>query len=121
LAGQWGVDDALIGLTIVAIGTSLPELVTSAMAAYRKETDIAVGNVVGSNIFNILWILGVTSSINKLPFNIISNIDIVMVIASTMLILLAIVASRAATITRGWGAVFVCVYIAYILYVIQRG
>ena len=120
LAGQWGVGDALIGLTIVAIGTSLPELMTSVMAAYRKETDIAVGNVVGSNIFNILWILGVTSSINKLPFSTVSNLDIVMVIASTLLILVAIVASRAATITRGWGAVFICVYIGYMLYVIQR-
>lgn len=121
LAGRWGVDDALIGLTIVAVGTSLPELVASAMAAYRKETDIAVGNVVGSNIFNILWILGVTSSITKLPFNVISNFDIIMVIVSTMLILLAIVSSRAATISRLWGAVFVAVYIAYMVYVVQRG
>jgi len=121
LAGHWGVDDALIGLTIVAVGTSLPELAASAMAAYRREADIAVGNVVGSNIFNILWILGVTSSIHALPFSTISNIDIVMVIVATLLILLAIVSSRTATITRLWGAVFVAVYIAYMLYVVQRG
>ena len=91
------------------------------MAAYRKETDIAVGNVVGSNIFNILWILGVTSSIRALPFNAISNIDITMVIAATLLILLAIVSSRATTITRLWGGVFVTTYIAYMVYVVQRG
>jgi cation:H+ antiporter len=121
LARSWGVDDALIGLTIIAIGTSLPELVASAMAAYRRESDIAVGNVVGSNIFNILWILGVTSSITELPFEAISNIDIIMVIASTMFILLAIVASRKATITRGWGILFVCVYIVYMVYIVQRG
>ncbi len=121
LAKEWGVDEALIGLTIVAIGTSLPELVASAMAAYRKETDIAVGNVVGSNIFNILWIVGVASSIHELPFNVISNFDIIMVIVATLLILLAIVSSRAATISRRWGAVFVAVYVAYMVYVVQRG
>tara|TARA_R110002124_G_scaffold68091_3_gene184628 strand:+ start:2747 stop:3703 length:957 start_codon:yes stop_codon:yes gene_type:complete len=121
LARGWGVGDALIGLTIIAIGTSLPELMASAMAAFRREADIAVGNVVGSNIFNILWILGVTASIQKLPFDAISNIDIIMVIVATMLILLAVVSSRAATISRAWGGVFVCVYIAYMVYVIQRG
>ena len=121
LAGQWGVDDAMIGLTIVAVGTSLPELAASAMAAYRKETDIAVGNVVGSNIFNILWILGVTASIRPLPFSAISNVDIVMVIVATLLILLAIASTRAAGITRPWGAVFIAVYVAYMAYVIQRG
>ncbi len=121
LADQWGVDDAMIGLTIVAVGTSLPELAASAMAAYRKETDIAVGNVVGSNIFNILWILGVTASIRPLPFSAISNVDIVMVIVATLLILLAIASTRAAGITRPWGAVFIAVYVAYMAYVIQRG
>lgn len=121
LARGWGVGDALIGLTIIAIGTSLPELMASAMAAFRREADIAVGNVVGSNIFNILWILGVTASIQKLPFDAISNIDIIMVIVATMLILLAVVSSRAATISRAWGGLFVCVYIAYMVYVIQRG
>lgn len=120
LARGWGVDDALIGLTIIAIGTSLPELMASAMAAYRRESDIAVGNVVGSNIFNILWILGLTASINELPFDAISNIDIIMVIAATMLILLAVVTSRAASISRLWGGIFVCVYVAYLVYVVQR-
>ncbi|MEZ5572570.1 MAG: calcium/sodium antiporter [Halioglobus sp.] len=120
LARGWGVDDALIGLTIIAVGTSLPELMASAVAAYRKEVDIAVGNVVGSNIFNILWILGLTSSIHELPFAAISNIDIIMVIACTMLILLAVVTSRSATISRLWGGIFVAVYIVYLVYVVQR-
>lgn len=120
LARGWGVDDALIGLTIIAIGTSLPELMASAVAAYRRESDIAVGNVVGSNIFNILWILGLTASISELPFDAISNIDIIMVIAATMLILLAVVTSRAASISRIWGGIFVCVYVAYLVYVVQR-
>jgi len=120
LARGWGVDDALIGLTIIAVGTSLPELMASAVAAWRKEVDIAVGNVVGSNIFNILWILGLTATIHELPFAAISNIDIMMVIASTMLIVVAVVASRRATITRPWGGVFVAVYVAYLAYVVQR-
>jgi cation:H+ antiporter len=121
LARDWAVDEAVIGLTIIAIGTSLPELMASAVAAYRREADIAVGNVVGSNIFNILWILGVTASITALPFDAISNFDIIMVIVATMLILLAVVTSRHATISRLWGAIFVCIYIAYMVYVVQRG
>lgn len=121
LARGWGVDDALIGLTIVAIGTSLPELTASAVAAYRREADIAVGNVVGSNIFNILWILGLTAGITELPFDVISNLDITMVVVSSMLVLLAVATSRSATITRGYGVVFVGLYLAYLAYVIQRG
>ncbi|HOX97070.1 MAG TPA: calcium/sodium antiporter, partial [bacterium] len=86
--GKWVVDGAvaiatalnisqsLIGLTIVAVGTSLPELATSAVAAYKKQTDIAIGNVVGSNIFNIFWILGLGSIINPIIFTPKSNIDI---------------------------------------------
>jgi cation:H+ antiporter len=121
LARSWEVNDALIGLTIVAIGTSLPELTASAVAAYRKQPDIAVGNVVGSNIFNILWILGLTSSLTTLPFDAISNIDIIMVVVSSMLILLAVATSRTATITRGYGIAFVTLYLGYLAYLIQRG
>ncbi|MEE4146899.1 MAG: calcium/sodium antiporter [Halieaceae bacterium] len=121
LAQRWQVDDALIGLTIIAIGTSLPELSASAVAAYRGETDIAVGNVVGSNIFNILWILGLTSSITPLPFEAVSNIDITMVVASSMMILLAVATSRTATISRGFGVFFILLYVGYLGYLIQRG
>lgn len=119
-AQTWGVDDALIGLTIVAIGTSAPELVASAVAAYRNETDIAVGNVVGSNIFNLLWILGLTSSIVELPFEVINNTDLVMVIVSSALIILAMVSSRGYTVLRSHGILFFCLYVAYLFYVVQR-
>jgi len=119
-AQTWGVDDALIGLTIVAIGTSAPELVASAVAAYRNETDIAVGNVVGSNIFNLLWILGLTSSIVELPFEVINNTDLVMVIVSSALIILAMVSSRRYTVLRSHGILFICLYVAYLFYVVQR-
>ncbi len=132
LGGQWvvdgavgisrtlGVDDALIGLTIVAVGTSAPELVTSGVAAYRNQTDIAVGNVVGSNIFNLLWVLGLTSSIVELPFEVVSNTDLVMVIVSSSLIILALVTSRSNTVTRPHGVLFVVLYAVYLAYVINR-
>lgn len=119
-AQTWGVDDALIGLTIIAIGTSAPELVASAVAAYRNETDIAVGNVVGSNIFNLLWVLGLTSSIVELPFEVITNTDLVMVIVSSALIIVAMVSSRRYVVLRSHGILFVCLYVAYLFYVVQR-
>lgn len=116
----WGVSDALIGLTIIAIGTSAPELAASAVAAYRNETDIAVGNVVGSNIFNLLWVLGLTSSIVELPFEVITNTDLVMVIASSTLIIMALVSSRRNTVLRWHGILFICLYVVYLVYVVQR-
>ncbi|MDX1508190.1 MAG: calcium/sodium antiporter [Woeseiaceae bacterium] len=120
IAQQLAVDDALIGLTIIAVGTSSPELVASAVAAYRNQSDIAVGNVVGSNIFNLLWVLGLTSSFVELPFEILSNTDLVMVIASSSLIIVAMAISRNNTIQRIHGIVFVALYAAYVAYVIGR-
>jgi cation:H+ antiporter len=75
IANHFGLSDKLIGLTILAAGTSLPELATSAVAAYRKNTDIAIGNVVGSNIFNIFFILGLTGTIHPIAFNTAMNFD----------------------------------------------
>jgi cation:H+ antiporter len=121
LAHQWGINDALIGLTIVAVGTSAPELVASAIAAYRNKTDIAVGNVVGSNIFNLLWVLGFTSSVVELPFRVVSNTDILVVIGSNALIILAMVFSRKNTVNRLHGFVFVGLYVVYLSYVVLRG
>ena len=76
IADYFGLSKKLIGLTILAAGTSLPELATSAVAAIRKNTDIAIGNVVGSNIFNICLVLGVSGSISPIPFNTAINFDI---------------------------------------------
>ena len=117
----FGLSETFIGLTVVAVGTSLPELVTSAVAARKGQSDMAVGNVVGSNIFNILWILGISSIIRPLPFDIISNSDILMVIASSTLLILAIVVGRKASIGRTMGAIFIMVYIAYLVYLVMRG
>lgn len=121
LAHQWEINDALIGLTIIAVGTSSPELVASAVAAYRNQTDIAVGNVVGSNIFNLLWVLGFTSSIVELPFQLVSNTDLLVVIGSSAMIVLALVFSRNNAINRSHGIVFIGLYVAYLVYVVHRG
>jgi len=86
LARKLSVSDLMIGLTVVAFGTSLPELATSAMAAYKKNPEIAVGNIVGSNIFNIFFILGISSLIRPLPFGAKINSDIgVLILAGFLL------------------------------------
>jgi cation:H+ antiporter len=121
MAQSFGLSESFIGLTIVAIGTSLPELVTSAMAAYRRNIDIAVGNVVGSNIFNLLWILGVSALINPLPFNVMSNSDIVMMIFASTLLILAMPIGRRNTIDRWNGIFFLLVYTSYLVYLVMRG
>jgi cation:H+ antiporter len=121
IATALGVDDALIGLTVVAIGTSTPEIVASAVAARRGHADLAVGNVVGSNIFNLLWILGSTSAIVELPFEVINNTDLVMVIASSTLVILALASSRNRAIGRAHGVFFVLLYVGYVIYAVRRG
>ena len=121
IAGLYGMSETFIGLTVVALGTSLPELVTSVMAALKKNTDIAVGNAVGSNIFNLLWILGVSAVIRPLPFNVASNVDILVVIASTCLIFLALIIGRRMVIKRVEGIVFLLSYLGYLVFVVIRG
>ncbi|HRG80171.1 MAG TPA: calcium/sodium antiporter [Cyclobacteriaceae bacterium] len=88
IARHYGLSEKLIGLTILAAGTSLPELATSAVAAYRKNTDIAIGNVVGSCIFNIFLILGITGMIRPTPYNTIMNFDMYVLGASTILLMI---------------------------------
>ena len=121
LARLAGMSEALIGLTIVAVGTSLPELATSVVAALHKEEDIAVGNVVGSNIFNVFWILGVTSIILPLPFNPRVNIDVGVSILATFLLFLAMFVGKKHKLERWQGALFVTLYGIYIGYLIMRG
>lgn len=121
MATAFGISESLIGLTIVAVGTSLPELVTSAVAAYKKSTDIAVGNVVGSNIFNILWVLGISAMIRPLPFDVLNNTDILMVIFASSMLLLVLAVGKKYTITRWKGIMFILVYIAYLVYLVYRG
>ena len=133
LGGKWVVDgavvigrglgasEALMGLTVVAIGTSLPEIATSAVAAYRKSADIAVGNVVGSNIFNIFWVLGLASLIRPIPFSPALNTDIIMVILATTLLFIILFVGRRHTIARWEGGGFIVLYATYLAYLIHRG
>lgn len=118
IAEHFGISQSLIGLTIVAIGTSLPELATSAIAAYKKQTDIAIGNVVGSNIFNIFWILGLSSLIRPLPFNPGNNIDLMVVIVATTILFLIMFLGKKRVIERWQGIAMFVIYIAYTAYLI---
>ena len=114
LATGLGMSESLVGLTIVAFGTSLPELATSAIAAYKKNVEIAVGNVVGSNIFNVFLVLGISSTIKPLPFQTNSNLDIGVVILSSLLLFLFMFTGKKRSLDRWEGAVFVCLYCGYI-------
>ncbi|NVP18043.1 calcium/sodium antiporter [Candidatus Gracilibacteria bacterium] len=118
IAKGFGLSEAVIGLTVVAVGTSLPELATSVVAALKKQTDIAIGNVVGSNIFNIFWILGLTATINPLPFNGSSNIDIFMTIFATLLLFIIMFIGKKYTIEKWQGIVMVTIYFSYIGYLV---
>ncbi|MBY0538364.1 calcium/sodium antiporter [Patescibacteria group bacterium] len=116
-----GVSESLIGLTIVAVGTSLPELATSVAAVYRRNIDIAVGNIVGSNIFNIFWILGVSAVITPLPFSEQFTIDLLVTFGATLLLFLVLFVGRKHTIERWQGVLFIVLYVAYVAYLIGRG
>ena len=117
LAGYLGVTERVISITIVAVGTSLPELVTSAIASFKKESDLAVGNLLGSNIFNILSILGITSIIKEVYVNsTIISVDMVWMLAITLLILPMMFFKR--NISRLEGGVLLSVYCVYTYFVI---
>ncbi len=118
IADHFGLSKKLIGLTILAAGTSLPELATSAVAAYRKNTDIAIGNVVGSNIFNIFLILGVTGLIKPIPFNVVLNFDLYVLSAATIVLMIFMFTLNTRKLDR-WEAVILFIgYIVYTIYLI---
>lgn len=121
IAQNMGFSESFIGLTVVAVGTSLPELVTSAVAAYKRNADIAVGNVVGSNIFNILWILGISAVITPIPFQLTSNFDILVMIFSSTLLFFAMAIGKRYVIERWAGVLFLLFYIGYTIILIKRG
>jgi len=120
IATVLGVSQSLIGLTIVAAGTSLPELATTAVAAYKNNSDMAIGNVVGSNIFNIFFILGVSSVIKPLPFYASSNIDILVTCLASMLLFIFVLIGPGKQIDRKEGGLFIGLYIAYTIYLISN-
>jgi len=118
IAEIFNVSQSLIGLTVVAIGTSLPELATSAVAAYKKQSDIAIGNVVGSNIFNIFWILGVSSLIRPIPFSTDSNIDILMAVFAGLVLFAVMFIGRKRVIEKWQGVFMIFSYFSYLIYLV---
>jgi cation:H+ antiporter len=116
-----GLSESFMGLTVIAIGTSLPELVTSVVAARRGKTDLAIGNAIGSNIFNLLWVLGLSATLRPLPFDVVSNTDIMMVVASSAIFLLAIAVGPRNAIDRKHGIAFVLLYVGYLAFLFDRG
>ncbi|MFH1063438.1 MAG: calcium/sodium antiporter [Candidatus Omnitrophota bacterium] len=121
IASSLGVSQSLIGLTIVAAGTSLPELATSAVAAFKKNSEIAVGNIIGSNIFNIFFVLGISALIKPLPVTAQINADILVLLLSSIFLFLFMFTGKRRIIDRWEGAVFIALYIGYIIFLIKRG
>lgn len=121
IASMLGVSEKLIGLTIVAIGTSLPELATSVVAALQKKADIAVGNIVGSNIFNVFFILGTTAIVKPLPLDSALFVDIGVLMATTIFLFLAMYVGKRHTLERWQGGMMILAYIAYTAFLVIRG
>lgn len=115
------VSEAFIGLTIVAIGTSLPEMAASVVAARKGTTDMAVGNVIGSNIFNLLWVLGMSSIISPIGFNSALNIDVLLLIVATILLLFLIFIGRKNILEKKEGITLIAIFVTYMIYIIIRG
>ena len=118
IAAEYGVSDSVIGLTLVALGTSLPELATTVMAALRKQADVALGNVIGSNMFNLLAIIGITTLVGDIPVDQeFLKFDLWVMLAASLLIVPFVYFRR--DITRIWGIVLTALYLTYVLVVLS--
>lgn len=120
MATAMGVSETVIGLTIVAAGTSLPELATSVVAALKKNNDIAVGNVIGSNIFNLFFILGITAAIRPVPYELVINNDLFILSLGTIFLFLAMFVGKKHVLHRWQAAVLLVTFIAYNIYLVSR-
>jgi cation:H+ antiporter len=118
IAQSFGLSEKIIGLTILAAGTSLPELATSAVAAYRKNTDIAIGNVVGSNIFNLFFILGICGLVNPIPFNTALNFDLKVFMASTVVLMVFMFTLTQRKLDRWEAIMLLAGYVAYTVFLV---
>ena len=121
IARQMGISELLISSTIVAAGTSLPELVTSIAAALKKEMDISVGNILGSNIFNIFLIMGVSATISPLTVPIGVNLDLIVLAIATLLFFVFMFTGEKHKLERWESLIFLGIYVSYTLFIIHRG
>jgi cation:H+ antiporter len=119
IAALFGMSESVISLTIVALGTSLPELATCIAAALKRNADIVIGNVLGSNIFNIFFVMGTSAFIKPLPFNQVLNFDVVVGIISILLLWVFLIMSGQRILLRWHGGVFVVMYVAYIAFLVS--
>lgn len=119
-AGYMNVSESLIALTIIAIGTSLPEIATSVVAAMKKQTDIAIGNVVGSNIFNLFWILGLSATLNPIEFNPLNNFDVIMTLIVSMILFSVLFIGKKHTLMKYEGVLFLILYFSYIGFLVLQ-
>ena len=120
IATDLGVSQKIIGLTIIAAGTSLPELITSIVAALKKNSDIAIGNVIGSNIFNILLILSISSLISPIKYNEIFNQDIAILIGGTAFLLIAMFTGKKKKLDRWEALILISFYLIYTIYLVSK-
>ncbi len=120
IATDLGISQKIIGLTIIAAGTSLPELITSIVAALKKNSDIAIGNVIGSNIFNVLLILSVSSLISPVKYNEIFNLDFAILIGGTAFLILAMFTGKRRKLDRWEAAILLGFYLVYTGYLIFK-
>ena len=120
LARAWGMSEAVIAITIVAVGTSLPELVTAIIAASKKNPQLALGNVIGSNLFNLMFILGTASTVKPLVFVDINLWDYVVLFISAIMLYLVVLTFKKDKFDRVEGIIFLSAYICYIAYLLMR-
>ncbi|SEG27130.1 calcium/sodium antiporter [Algoriphagus boritolerans] len=119
IAQALGVSEKIIGLTIIAAGTSLPELATSVVAAMKKNADIAIGNIVGSNIFNILLVLGVSALVRPLDFNPAFNTDLYLLSAGTIFLFLSMFIGKKQRLDRWQAALMLVIFVSYTTYLVM--
>lgn len=120
IASSLGVSEKIIGLTVIAAGTSLPELMTSVVAALKKNSDIAIGNIIGSNIFNIFLILSISSLVRPITFSTVFNTDIYMLLGGTAFVFLAMFLGKKRTLDRWEAAILLVTFIGYTTYLVSK-
>jgi cation:H+ antiporter len=120
MANSLGVSEKIIGLTIVAAGTSLPELVTSVVAALKKNSDIAIGNVIGSNVFNVLFILSISSLISPMEYNPRFNLDLYILMGGTIFLLAAMLTGQRKKLDRWEAGILFGFYLLYTVFLVTK-